>query len=80
MFGAVLGGVNGYLVAGSVLYYNHVANYPTARSFLRLQTSAIIAAIDRLMAVMPRAFWQNRRSILQSSSFDLYYCGVYLIK
>ena len=28
LFGAVLGGFNGYLVAGSLLFYYHVANYP----------------------------------------------------
>ncbi|MBI5842485.1 MAG: CvpA family protein [Chloroflexi bacterium] len=28
LFGAVLGGVNGYLIAGTILYYYHQANYP----------------------------------------------------
>ncbi len=28
LFGAVLGGFNGYLIAGSILFYNHMANYP----------------------------------------------------
>ncbi|MCB0100914.1 MAG: CvpA family protein [Anaerolineales bacterium] len=56
MFGAVLGGVNGYLVAGSVLYYNHVANYPYSKIISPATDPAIIAAIDRLMAVMPPRF------------------------
>src|SRR5512147_1919587 len=28
LFGAFLGALNGYLVAGTVLYYIHIANYP----------------------------------------------------
>ena len=28
LFGAVLGGINGYLVAGTLLFYYYVANYP----------------------------------------------------
>lgn len=56
LFGAVLGGVNGYLVAGSVLYYNHVANYPYPKVISRANEQAIIEAVDRLMAVMPPRF------------------------
>lgn len=56
LFGAVLGGVNGYLIAGSVLYYNHVANYPFSNVISRAADPAVIASIDRLMAVMPPRF------------------------
>ncbi|MBK6645092.1 MAG: CvpA family protein [Anaerolineales bacterium] len=56
LFGAVLGGVNGYLVAGSVLYYNHVANYPYPNVISRAADPAIAEAIEKLMAVMPPRF------------------------
>jgi len=56
LFGAVLGGANGYLVAGSVLYYNHVANYPF-RNVISPATDPIIAdAIVKMMNVMPPRF------------------------
>lgn len=56
LFGAVLGGVNGYLVAGSVLYYNHVANYPYPKVISRPTDITIVEAVDRLMAVLPPRF------------------------
>jgi hypothetical protein len=56
MFGAVLGGVNGYLVAGTVLYYNHVANYPYSNIISRATEPVIAEAIERMMAVMPPRF------------------------
>lgn len=56
LFGAVLGGVNGYLVAGSVLYYNHMANYPYPKVISRATDPAIADAIERMMAVMPPRF------------------------
>lgn len=56
LFGAVLGGVNGYLVAGSVLYYNHVANYPYPNVISRAADPTIAEAIEKMMAVMPPRF------------------------
>lgn len=56
MFGAVLGGFNGYLIAGSVLYYNHVANYPYPDILSRATDPAIIEAIEAMMRYMPPRF------------------------
>jgi uncharacterized membrane protein required for colicin V production len=56
LFGAVLGGVNGYLIAGSVLYYNHVANYPYPKFISAATDPAILEAITRMMEVMPPRF------------------------
>lgn len=56
LFGAVLGGVNGYLVAGSVLYYNHMANYPYPKVVSRATDPAIAEAIEKMMAIMPPRF------------------------
>lgn len=56
LFGAVLGGVNGYLVAGSVLYYNHIANYPFPKVISPATDPAILDAINRMMSYMPPRF------------------------
>jgi len=56
MFGAVLGGFNGYLIAGSVLYYNHVANYPYPNILSRATDPAIIESIEAMMRYMPPRF------------------------
>jgi len=56
LFGAVLGGVNGYLVAGTVLYYNHVGNYPYPKIVSPATDLAIIDAINRMMSYMPPRF------------------------
>ena len=56
LFGAVLGGVNGYLVAGSILYYNHMANYPYSNVISRATDPTISATIERMMAIMPPRF------------------------
>jgi uncharacterized membrane protein required for colicin V production len=56
MFGAVLGGFNGYLVAGTVLFYNHVANYPYRDIISPATDQAIIQAIDTMMKYMPPRF------------------------
>jgi len=56
MFGAVLGGFNGYLVAGTVLFYNHVANYPYRNIISPATDPVIIQAIDTMMKYMPPRF------------------------
>jgi len=56
LFGAVLGGLNGYFIAGTVLYYNHVANYPYSNIISRATDPAIIEVIDRMMNYMPPRF------------------------
>ena len=56
LFGAVLGGFNGYLVAGSILYYYFVANYPYPTIVSPPTDPAIIQAIDMMMRYMPPRF------------------------
>jgi hypothetical protein len=56
MFGAVLGAFNGYLVAGSILFYNHMANYPYSNIVSPATDPAIIQAIDLMMKYMPPRF------------------------
>jgi hypothetical protein len=56
LFGAVLGGFNGYLIAGSLLYYYYVANYPYPQVISAPTDPAIIAAVDTMMRYMPPRF------------------------
>ena len=56
LFGAVLGGFNGYLVAGTILFYNHMANYPYSKIISPATDPAIIQAIDTMMKYMPPRF------------------------
>ena len=56
MFGAVLGGFNGYLVAGTVLFYNHMANYTYNQIISPATDPVIIQAIDTMMKYMPPRF------------------------
>lgn len=56
LFGAVLGGLNGYFIAGTVLYYNHVANYPYSNIISRATDPTIAEVIERMMAYMPPRF------------------------
>lgn len=56
LFGAVLGAVNGYLIAGSVLYYIHVANYPYPKVISPALDPTIAEVVNRMMAVMPPRF------------------------
>lgn len=56
LFGAVLGGVNGYLIAGSLLYYNHVGNYPYSKIISRATDPEIVATVERMMNYMPPRF------------------------
>jgi hypothetical protein len=56
MFGAVLGGFNGYLIAGSILYYNHMANYPYSEIVSPATDPLIIDSINRMLEYMPPRF------------------------
>ncbi|MBE0671682.1 MAG: CvpA family protein [Anaerolineales bacterium] len=56
LFGAVLGALNGYFIAGTVLYYNHVANYPYSKIVSRATDPTIAEVIERMMLYMPPRF------------------------
>lgn len=53
LFGAVMGGLNGYFVAGTVLFYNHVANYPFPNVISRATDPVIAQAVENMMRYMP---------------------------
>ncbi|MFN8412292.1 MAG: CvpA family protein [Anaerolineales bacterium] len=56
LFGGVVGGINGYFIAGSILFYNHVAEYPYRDIISPATDPAVIAAIDTMMKYMPPRF------------------------
>lgn len=56
LFGAVLGGVNGYLIAGSILWYIDVAKYPYPNVISQPLEPAIVLSVQNMMKVMPPHF------------------------
>lgn len=52
LFGAFLGGFNGYLVAGSVLYYVHVADY-AFQDVITKPTGDVLTRVNQMMLYMP---------------------------
>lgn len=52
LFGFVLGGFNGYLVAGSTWFYLDAARYPFEKLFIQ-PPADILAQINSMMAFMP---------------------------
>jgi hypothetical protein len=53
LFGAVLGAINGYFVAGTILFYNHVAEYPYPHIISRATDQVVAQAVDLMMRYMP---------------------------
>jgi uncharacterized membrane protein required for colicin V production len=53
LFGAFLGALNGYLVAGSILYYIHIADYPFQNVMSKPTDPAILQTVNQMMLYMP---------------------------
>lgn len=53
LFGAFLGGLNGYLVAGSVLYYVHIADYSFQNVIVKPTDPVLLEKINQMMLYMP---------------------------
>jgi uncharacterized membrane protein required for colicin V production len=53
LFGAFLGGLNGYLVAGSVLYYIHIADYAVQKVITKPTDPELLATVNQMMLYMP---------------------------
>jgi len=53
LFGAFLGALNGYLVAGSVLYYIHIADYPFANVISKPVDAVLLERVNQMMLYMP---------------------------
>jgi len=53
LFGAILGGLNGYFVSGSILYYIHVADYSFQKVILKPTDPELLQAVNQMMQYMP---------------------------
>jgi hypothetical protein len=53
LFGAFLGALNGYLVAGTILYYMYVADYPFETVISRPTDQGILQTVNQMMLYMP---------------------------
>ncbi|HLE90787.1 MAG TPA: CvpA family protein [Anaerolineales bacterium] len=53
LFGVILGAFNGYLIAGTILYYLHVANYPFEKIMSGPQDPTLLQAVNQMMLYMP---------------------------
>jgi hypothetical protein len=54
LFGAFLGALNGYLVAGSILYYINVTDYGVVQNIISKPTDPeLIQAVNKMMLYMP---------------------------
>jgi hypothetical protein len=53
LFGVILGAFNGYLIAGTILYYMHVADYPFQDVITKPQDPALLQTVNQMMLYMP---------------------------
>ena len=53
LFGIILGAINGYLIAGTILFYMHVANYPFPNIISKPTDPALQQAVNQMMLYMP---------------------------
>jgi hypothetical protein len=53
LFGAFLGAVNGYLVAGSILYYVHIADYAFQQVITKPTDPVLLEKVNQMMLYMP---------------------------
>lgn len=53
LFGAFIGGINGYLVAGSILYYVHIADYSFQNVIIKPSDPTLLQQVNQMMLYMP---------------------------
>jgi hypothetical protein len=53
LFGAILGGINGYLIAGAILFYLAQTNFQVFQNIVMPPTDQNAQALQNLMAYMP---------------------------
>jgi len=56
LFGVILGGFNGYLVAGTILYYIHVADYAFQNVITKPADPVLLQTVNQMMLYMPPQF------------------------
>lgn len=53
LFGAILGGLNGYFIAGSLLYYMYIGNYPLPDIIAPPTDPTLVERVNQMMLYMP---------------------------
>ncbi len=53
LFGVILGAINGYLIAGTVLFYMYVANFPFEKVISKPTDPALLETVNQMMLYMP---------------------------
>jgi len=53
LFGGILGGFNGYLIIGSILYWYDVANFPYPDFIAPPTDPTVVASVNQMMMYMP---------------------------
>ena len=53
LFGGIMGGINGYLVAGTILYYMYIAGYPFSKIISPPTDPAVVQTVNQMMLYMP---------------------------
>jgi hypothetical protein len=53
LFGGIMGGINGYLIAGTILYYMYIADYPFRNVVQPPTDPAIVNTVNQMMLYMP---------------------------
>ena len=53
LFGAILGGINGYIVSGSILYYVHIADYSFQNVITKPTDPTLLQTVNQMMLYMP---------------------------
>jgi hypothetical protein len=53
LFGAFLGAINGYLIAGTILFYIHIADYPFRAVIDKPADPNLLQSVNQMMLYMP---------------------------
>ena len=53
LFGAFLGAINGYLIAGTILFYIHIADYPFQSVIAKPADPTLLQSVNQMMLYMP---------------------------
>ena len=53
LFGGIIGGINGYLVSGSILYYVHIADYTFQNVISKPTDPNLLQTVNQMMLYMP---------------------------
>jgi uncharacterized membrane protein required for colicin V production len=53
LFGAILGAINGYLIAGTMLFYLHIADYPFENVISKPVDPVLLQRVNQMMLYMP---------------------------